>query len=393
MVGQSKSPQNKTVLNVFVASPSDVSDERGIVNDLILDINEYFSKRTGKRFESIGWEKDVVPGFGPDPQTVINDQIPQDYEIFIGIIWNTIGTPTKRAESGTVEEFNKAKARYDSDPSSVRLMLYFKDALPMSMRDIDPDQLKRVREFKASIADTALYSEFTSTDDFSKKVRHHLQTILLEWPISQPQDRLSEEAEISEEEAEISELEEVYKREQEAINAVLNRVTAAILEVNASLKHRMSDLQILISVYDEKTNSRERQEIRTKINQIFDRAASDMSSFVLRMNSELTSYRQHCDKEITAFMMAVPIYLKILSEEEMKMLEKEIMGSLNAKGQAIKSVEDFIQEHLLSLPRGTTEFMDSKWRAERVLQQLNYITYSSMDLLDDALRMLRRTNN
>lgn len=32
----------------------------------------------------------------------------KEYALFVGIMWNRIGTPTPRAESGTVEEFERA---------------------------------------------------------------------------------------------------------------------------------------------------------------------------------------------------------------------------------------------------------------------------------------------
>ena len=38
--------------------------------------------------------EDVAPAFGSEPQEVVNKQI-QDYDIFVGILWHRIGTPTK----------------------------------------------------------------------------------------------------------------------------------------------------------------------------------------------------------------------------------------------------------------------------------------------------------
>ena len=69
------------------------------------------------------WETHAYPNFGIDAQDVINEQIPDDYDLFVGIMWCRYGTPTGRAGSGTVEEFERAKARYDADKNSVQLMV------------------------------------------------------------------------------------------------------------------------------------------------------------------------------------------------------------------------------------------------------------------------------
>ncbi len=49
---------------------------------------------------------------GEDSQDVINKQIGSDYHIFVGIMWKKFGTETKRAGSGTEEEFSLAYDRY-----------------------------------------------------------------------------------------------------------------------------------------------------------------------------------------------------------------------------------------------------------------------------------------
>ena len=43
---------------------------------------------------------------GSDPQQIINSQVSDEYDIFIGILWTRFGTPTERAGSGTEEEFS-----------------------------------------------------------------------------------------------------------------------------------------------------------------------------------------------------------------------------------------------------------------------------------------------
>ena len=72
--------------------------------------------------------------------------------IYISELFGTgIGTATNRAGSGTVEEYELAKARHDKDPNSIELMLYFKDALPLSRKELDAKQFAAVDEFRERV--------------------------------------------------------------------------------------------------------------------------------------------------------------------------------------------------------------------------------------------------
>src|SRR5262245_47679519 len=98
------------LLKVFVASPGDVLQERGIVREVLDSINRTLGREKNIMLEFVGWETDTHPAIGSDPQDIVNQQIADmsQYHIFIGIMWNRLGTPTPRAESGTEEEFNRA---------------------------------------------------------------------------------------------------------------------------------------------------------------------------------------------------------------------------------------------------------------------------------------------
>ncbi len=131
--------RQETVLSVFVASPSDVEEERTHLEDTIREPNTTWSRELGLRLELIRWETHAYPEFAVDAQAVINSQIPDDYDIFIGIMWYRFGTATGR--SGTEEEFDRAKTRFDADSNSVQLMIYFKDTpAPIAPSKLDYSQ-------------------------------------------------------------------------------------------------------------------------------------------------------------------------------------------------------------------------------------------------------------
>ena len=174
-------PKTETILKVFVASPSDVTEERRLLEEVIQELNIIWSDTLDIRLDLIRWETHSAPGFGDDVQDVINKQISNSYDIFIGLMWTRFGTPTKRADSGTAEEFKRAYARHKQDPGSVEIMFYFKNT-PISPSDIDPDQLRDVLEFKSHLGDLGgLYSQFDSTDEFQNSVRVHLGLLVSKW--------------------------------------------------------------------------------------------------------------------------------------------------------------------------------------------------------------------
>lgn len=103
---------------VFVASPGDVAEERACLPRVVAQVNRVVGDIRGFRVEPVGYETHASPGAGVDAQARINEQIPPDYDIFIGILWSRLGTPTLRDESGTVEEYNLATQRPHSAVSS-----------------------------------------------------------------------------------------------------------------------------------------------------------------------------------------------------------------------------------------------------------------------------------
>lgn len=96
-----------TVLNVMIASPSDVAEERQLVRDAIYEWNAIHSKQFGVMLNPVGWETHVAPEMGNRPQEIINTRILNDTDILIGIFWTRLGTETGEYVSGTVEEITK----------------------------------------------------------------------------------------------------------------------------------------------------------------------------------------------------------------------------------------------------------------------------------------------
>ena len=160
------------LFKIFLASPSDTDAERIAADEVVDEINKSIGSRDKFRLELLKWENDTYPSMGDDGQDVINKQIGGDYQIFVGIMWKKFGTPTKRAGSGTEEEFQLAYDRY-TNRKDIQIMFYFNSA-PIP-QDADLMQAQKVKDFKKKIEDLGAYNKpFESTKDFEKKLRMDL---------------------------------------------------------------------------------------------------------------------------------------------------------------------------------------------------------------------------
>ncbi|NTX47952.1 DUF4062 domain-containing protein [Burkholderia cepacia] len=169
-------PRTSTIVQVFVASPSDVAPEREALETLITEMNRTWSVGLGIMFELVRWETHVTPMMGSDPQALINEQIGDDYDVFIGILWGKFGTPTPRAMSGTQEEFERAYTRLQVGENAPLIMFYFKEAA-IPVAKIDPQQIQNVQKFRASLSDKGVYAVFEDLDAFITSVRAHLSAV------------------------------------------------------------------------------------------------------------------------------------------------------------------------------------------------------------------------
>lgn len=168
------------VFDLFAASPGDVAEERERLEIVIRELNETWQSRLGVQLNLMRWETHAYPGFGDDAQDVINQEMPETLDLFIGILWSRIGTPTNRAESGTLEEFEHACAQWKEDSNSIKLLIYFKKAA-LGIDDIDPDQISRVRAFERSLSEKGgFYWKFDTSDNFETIVRKHLALLAQE---------------------------------------------------------------------------------------------------------------------------------------------------------------------------------------------------------------------
>lgn len=164
-------PRLATVLEILIASPGEVAEERDIVNDIIHDWNAVHSRDTNIILQPIRWEANSYPELGDRPQAIINKQIVNNCDILVGIFWTRLGTPTGVDISGSVEEIkhfieNKKPA-----------MLYF-SSKPINPENIDPHQYSSLKDFRDSLKQKGLFFSFNTIQDLKDKFISHLSSLI-----------------------------------------------------------------------------------------------------------------------------------------------------------------------------------------------------------------------
>jgi hypothetical protein len=163
-----------THISVFLASPSDLNEERAVVKNVIDELNSIVRQTLNVHLDLLTWENNAYPSVGIDAQDVINKQLGDEYDIFIGMMWKKFGTPTHRAGSGTEEEFNRAYEKFVQTKGETKIMVYF-SAKPVQLDEIDVEQLGKIKEFKKRAQDLGvLHWSFNDADSFQKLLKMHL---------------------------------------------------------------------------------------------------------------------------------------------------------------------------------------------------------------------------
>jgi anti-sigma regulatory factor (Ser/Thr protein kinase) len=171
--------ESVTRLRVLVASPGDTEEERARLDRVAAELNRGVGEESGFFLDLIKWETHSRPGIGEDAQDVINRQLP-DPDIVIGIFWRRLGTPTRRAASGTAEELQRALDAWRRS-RAIEVLVYF-SAAPYTPLRADLEQLSDLAIFRDYLEDSGFFChEYDDADEFEAKVREHLGATIRNW--------------------------------------------------------------------------------------------------------------------------------------------------------------------------------------------------------------------
>ena len=146
-------PFNANVFRVMIASPSDLSEERQVVAEVLHDWNSQHASAENVILLPVRWETHALPRAGVRPQEEINRELVGVSDFVLGLFWTRFGTNTGVAESGTVEEIDRFVA--ENKPA----LLYFSKR-PIDPSKIDVKQHKKLKTFQAETYKKCLTGTF-----------------------------------------------------------------------------------------------------------------------------------------------------------------------------------------------------------------------------------------
>ena len=159
---------------VLISSPADVAAERARAKAAVEEVAEFFADAVDLR--AWVWEDEVPPGSGVPQELVDRRLAEKPYDIYVGIMWKVLGTPTPSAESGTVAEYRAAlEAKRAGRVREV--MFYF------CLRDVplhEAEQVQDVLRFREEVRRGGLPRDYREPEEFERLFRRHLREVVRE---------------------------------------------------------------------------------------------------------------------------------------------------------------------------------------------------------------------
>ena len=190
-------------LRVFLASPGDVRDERGLALRVLGRLQYDPLLRGRVTLEAVAWDH---PGAGVPLQAGITAQDsvilslgkPAECDIVVVILWSRLGTPLPGANyakpdgsgnfTGTEWEYEDALQAFRQTRNRPRILLYRRTAKPLAEIDADNletirqrcEQIQRVKEFfnACHARDGSFPATYEKPSEFEHALEQHLKEII-----------------------------------------------------------------------------------------------------------------------------------------------------------------------------------------------------------------------
>lgn len=367
---------------IFLASPSDLLDERECINDVIAELNITYGTSNGIILELIKWESHSAPGITPiNVQDVITKDVGNNYDLFIGLLWMKFGTPTSNASSGTEEEFILAYNRYKKYPDSLQILFYFKKSLPKSLDEINTSELEKVREFRSSLGEKGVfYWEFTTVSDLQSFLRVHIPKrideleknnqngeVVAQISIPKQKDNEFEELGIIDYQ---DNLESAFANSLEALYRIIESVTWVGLKIN----EKTAEMERM---------KKEKQDLGTKeLRNYFQRTATIMNDFATRIDPEIPLFIKNFEIGANSITQLINLSEDSYSEDVISAYQSLTLLS-DQITNAIDGMMGFLSA-VIVLPRVEKELNKSRNNVEsklsNLIDQMN-VSYSIVEEL------------
>jgi Domain of unknown function (DUF4062) len=157
------------LIRIFVGSPNDIAPHRQCVRKAVETLNGLGLLKD--HLEYVDWEIGAYPAPGR-AQGVILEQI-GPYDIFVGIVGHRIGSPTGKARSGTVEEYEAAYADHQRNDGVPGILMYFRRLQGFPNSD-QLESLRPVVDFRERLNNENLAWEYDNEAHLAELALTHI---------------------------------------------------------------------------------------------------------------------------------------------------------------------------------------------------------------------------
>ncbi len=372
-------PRQVLEFRVVIASPNDVYEHRTAVFEALHELNRSLeSQKISVR--AMGWEEYSTPGISHSAQDLINTQLLKEYDILIALIGTKLGSPTRNAASGTVEEIEHAIAN-NSDLGDTRVQVYFLNKID-NISSISIDDLVNVRQYKDDLATRGiLYRPFTNAEELQKEVRANVyrsianycnhQTVNVETP-PQQSNTTENNLDVDPDPQSLGSLDHLENAQSsmETANSALTKITSLINQITDETNTQVNEIQ----QWSTQTPARVR---KTSIN--------NFAKFLTEKSEKLTIEASLIGDNFLAFSQSV-VQISNIQREDNPHLKDESFSELLDRAEDILSV-------VLNTRSAVLEFRRSVEVLPRITIQFNKAKKLLLDALDECLQMFDKIEN
>ncbi len=366
-------PSTITKFKIFLASPSDLKEDRLSIDEVIKELNITYGKQNEIFLELLKWETHAASGISTiHPQKLINLDLGNNYDLFIGIIWGKFGTKTDSAESGTEEEFLNAYSRFEKNENSLQILFYFKNA-PISLSEINPEQIRKIQDFKSEIGKNrkVLYFEYNNELELSQFLRIHIpmrindlknNPVALIAEIGITDNLIPIDAEVKEEYG-LIDYQMMMQEYMTDSNQSLDRISEATTWIAEQFEKKTTEIGNIIANGNQ-TNLKIVQDF-------FRRTAKIMDNYASRIEPEIPIFFDNFEKTIDSMSNLYNISRKDLNvtDEEIETAINSVNVLTNGISSAINGMSTFLNS-IVAFPRMSKEFNKAKSNVGEKLEDL-----------------------
>ncbi|HLO87699.1 MAG TPA: DUF4062 domain-containing protein [Nostocaceae cyanobacterium] len=193
---------SKREIKIFLGSPSDVKEEREVIVKVIEQINDKIKKGKIKCDRDVELKlirSEELCSFHTHPEESVQEKLLEKFKIhecdvFVGIMWKSIGTPTIKEKSGTIEEYREAVKWFYRNRYPSQIWFFFRASSKEksnsedqeqlkeveTFKSEDQEQLKKVETFKSEIKKTQFYKSYSNVEEFESKLDKDIRSWLEE---------------------------------------------------------------------------------------------------------------------------------------------------------------------------------------------------------------------